>query len=234
MNIIHPADSLFCADSLLLPLQASLSGGFWYGNPLVIVDSLPYLNTANSGQYSIYYETGKGSCLAIDSIKINVLPVDTVDAGPDAGFCFDEESYVFLPTTPTGGFFSGNVSVGNVVDVQELIPDSNYYYTYTVPSFPEGCRSDSLILVRSSPVFASLLQTHDSFCLWDTVFLSTGLKNNINWLIKWGDGQVDSTVFYHVYDSSGTFNIHLSTYVKNPNANFSFCFVDTSLTVFIG
>ena len=144
-----PRDTTLCVGNAALVLAANVVGGSWSGSSLVETQGTRTLfNPKTLGRYTLRYVVGSGSCVARDSLIINVQGVqavarDTAVCGGGAG------GYIRLSASPTGGRWTtgecSNCLKGDSLLLTGLNRDQiNLIYEVTSSA---GCRATARAVV---------------------------------------------------------------------------------------
>lgn len=106
-------DRVFCQSSTAEILFPGTVGGEWSGNPNLTTDG--HFTPLVQGTFQLVYTvTSPQGCQATDTITATVNPpAAPADAGPDSLIC-QNAAPVQLSGTPTGGTWTGNISIGGL------------------------------------------------------------------------------------------------------------------------
>ncbi len=233
VRIFPETDTTLCENPPPLLLQASDSIGTWSGPSLeAVADGVNFLAT-EPGSYTVLFERGSGQCYSSDTLRITIVPADTVYAGADRYLCGTLESYVLADAQPAGGSFAGHALTGDTVWLGLLELDSSYQYLYTVPGLPSGCREAALHLVRLPPAEADFDLSRDTACQEETVTVVPNGPVPADFILSWGDGGEADSLLSHTYSAPGNYPVRLTAYTLDPVAGTVVCEAEHLDTVVI-
>lgn len=215
VQILAPLDSLFCEGGSPVLLLASDSIGQWLGDFIVSAEGGNYFTPTQAGQFLIVFERGTDYCKRTDSIHIEVIPDNFVEAGDDLFVCQNVQTLQLPAASPAGGQYNGLAVNGNQIDLTQLLPDSGYLYRYTLNQLPQACNSDSFFLRVSLPPSASFSMSQDTACIHETVQLQFAQETGVFRQIDWGDGNSGFTTT-HEYTLAGVYTIVQTAYTLHP------------------
>ncbi len=133
-----------------------------------IQNPIAFPSTSNRA-YTVEVTDASG-CQGIDSINLNVFPLVTIDAGPNATFCVNSGSQTLSGYTPFGGSWSGPGIIGgqNVFD-PSLAGQGTHVINYSFTD-SNGCEYlDSLVMTVISIPIAQFLAVPSTGCTPMTV-----------------------------------------------------------------
>ena len=232
VQILAPQDSLLCKGGNPVLLVASDSIGQWLGDYLVGGSNETFFTPVATGHYLIVFERGTDYCRRTDSIHLEVISDDLVDAGDDMLVCQNLQALQLSAASPPGGQYSGYAINGSEIDLHLLLPDSSYLYWYTLEQLPEGCNTDSLYINTALPPSAAFTLSKDTACLQETVFLQLTQQTGVFHRIDWGDGESGSTTT-HEYAQPGTYTILHTAYTLQPATLQPLCVASDSMLIYI-
>lgn len=216
VQIFAPNDTIICSGTAPIPLLASDSIGTWVGQQIQQTPQGPVFHPVNPGNYPLIFERGFGACRRADTLVIQVEPSAGVYAGVDQYVCITQNTLALGGATPPGGGYSGTGLTGSTISLSQLILDSAYIYTYTVPGLPDACNDDEFSLIVSAPPDAGFAVSRDTSCIGQTVTVTpTATGNGVMFSVNWGDGPA-SPVLSHTYSIPGTFPIQFAASTANP------------------
>jgi hypothetical protein len=161
---IYSSDTVLCSGTDRIYLDASDTIiGFWEGDHIFKNSGGFYFDPVSPGSYLLVFVRGFDLCRRTDSITVEVVPGNAVEAGEDLAVCNTELS-VQLNNASPGGFFSGFGVTGDVVDISQLALDTTYSYTYTNPALPEACNRDARTVRVYGPPTAGFSVDRDTAC----------------------------------------------------------------------
>ncbi|MBK6622010.1 MAG: PKD domain-containing protein [Saprospirales bacterium] len=219
-----------CQNENTLTLQGTSfdPNAVWSGpaiNPLTGEIQLNNLTAPGLYSYSLIQFTGQ-PCQSSDEVTVFVHPPGGVTVESPAYVCETESQFVLPvpgPGTPPGAWTGPSLVNGNEVNIQNLTPPGPYVYTYTAPSLPDACNSDSVeLFIGEQPVPA--FSNPPIGCQGVPVAftnLSTGADE---YLWDFGDG-LTSNAFQpaHPYSDTGDYTITLEAYFNNPLTGEALC-----------
>ncbi len=204
-----------CKFSGQITLTAVPAGGVWRGNG--IVDSVLGIfksSTVPTGSYDIVYVLNPtGNCPTKDTIKINIVEIIGLTAGPDQTICKGSGVLQLIgnPNFPNGSWF-GNGVVNNTVGIFDpigLVPGF-YQVGYIYSDISGSCKDTAY---KKVTVFDSVHVTLPPpvLCI-NQAFNFGNLVGNLT-IARWnfGDGTPDAFVTNptHIFTRTGTFIVTL-------------------------
>jgi PKD repeat protein len=149
ITVINPtnadagADTAVCIDAGLINLAASPTGGTWSGTGVGGSQFDPGL--AGTGNFTLTYTVGTGSCLTSDDVDFTVNDLPIINPGNDFDICIDAAPLNLNPA-PAGGTWSGNGITNPTGEFTASVAGLGAHilsYTYTDPA--TGCSSTATI-----------------------------------------------------------------------------------------
>lgn len=232
VQILAPLDSLLCRGQSPVLLVASDSIGEWLGDYVVNEASGSYFMPEAVGSYLLVFERGTDFCRRADSILLEVIPENLVDAGDDRLVCQNLQTLQLTDASPPGGQYSGPAVDGNQINLLQLLPDTSYLYLYTFEALPAGCNTDSLIISTSLPPLASFSLSQDTACIQETITLQVSPQAGVLYQVQWGDGQT-GTGNSHEYSQPGSYTIVHTAYTQYPLSTQPLCTASDSTIIYI-
>jgi len=232
VRILSPVDSLFCQGSSPVLLQASDSIGQWLGDFIVEGDEGSYFVPALAGEFLIVFERGTDFCRRTDSVYLEVVPDNLVNAGEDQWICQNLELLQLATASPPGGQYSGFALSDNQIDLRLLLPDTSYLYLYTIDYLPPGCNTDSLYVQVALPPSAAFTLSQDTACINETVHVQLAPEAGVFRQIQWGDGSSGSAAT-HAYSQPGNYTIVHTAYTLQPLSQQPLCTATDSAGIYI-
>lgn len=203
-----------CKFSGPITLTATPTGGIWRGNG--IVDSVLGIfksSTVPTGSYDIVYVLNPtGNCPTKDTIKINIIEIIGLTAGPEQTICKGSGVLQLLgnPSFPNGSWFGNGVvnSTTGKFDPAGLIP--GFYQVGYVYGDATGSCNDTAY--KKITVFDSVhVGIVPKLCV-NQVFNFGNLVGNLS-AARWnfGDGTPDAFIVNptHFFNRSGSFTVTL-------------------------
>lgn len=142
------ADVSVCIGSGNLTMSASPTGGSWSG---ANVTSAGIFSPVTAGDYVLTYAIGPGNCRTTDDVKVTVLPLPIVSAGPAQAVCIDAAAFP-LTGSPTGGSWSGTgVSPSGSFD-PALAGSGTKTITYSYTDPTTTCSNSSSFVITVNPL----------------------------------------------------------------------------------
>ena len=125
-------DMVVCTSTNSIDLSATATpfGGEFDGVGVSGLNFRP--SSVSPGEYTITYTYNSAGCDVVDTRKITVTDVPTVNAGPDTDLCINQDPVdMSVGTFPSGGVLSGPGLTGNVFDPARAgLGDHLLNYTY--------------------------------------------------------------------------------------------------------
>lgn len=142
-------DTTVCINSGGFKMAAFPSGGTWSGNN---VSSTGIFSPLVSGDFTLTYSLGSGTCLRQDQVLVRVLQIPVVNAGADMEVCVNHGT-ITLTGSPVGGTWSGTgITSGAPGVFDPLITVPGIFpvtYSYTDPS--SKCANSDVLLITVMP-----------------------------------------------------------------------------------
>ena len=230
---IFTKDTVLCSGTGRIYLEASDTVlGFWEGEYLFRNEEGFYFDPVAPGVYPLVFVRGFDLCRRTDSITVQVVPANTVEAGEDLAVCNTEQIVVLANASP-GGVFSGFAVTGDVVQVAQLALDTPYLFTYTNPALPEACNRDTRTLTVYGPPTAGFALDRDTACSGETVRIIPNAPSGVVYLVNWGDGTSGFGLLDHEFSAPGLYPIQYTAFTVNPLNGAPLCTVADSAQVLI-
>ena len=228
---IYSRDTVLCSGTDRIYLEASDTIiGFWEGDHIFKNSGGFYFDPVSPGSYLLVFVRGFDLCRRTDSITVNVVPGNAVEAGEDLAVCNTELS-VQLGNASPGGFFSGFAVNGDVVDISQLALDTSYAYTYINPALPETCNRDTRSVTVYGPPTAGFSVDRDTACRGETIRVTPNAASGVVYLVDWGDGTAGPGLLQHAYSEPGTYQVNYTAFTVNPLNNEPLCTVKDDVQV---
>ncbi len=196
------ADQAICEDEMV---TLSATGGLGYVWDLGVVDGLAFAPLATS-TYTVI-GTDINGCENTDAITVTVVPIPTINAGPDLEICLGEDVTLTATGVGVGGVY---VWDGGVVNGLPFGPLATITYT-VVGTTPEGCFSEDEVTITVNPSMTVSFTADELIgCAPFTVNFTSLVPGAIyNW--NFGDGGSSSAAApSHTYLTAGEFSVTLN------------------------
>jgi gliding motility-associated-like protein len=196
------ADQAICEDEMV---TLSATGGLGYVWDLGVVDGLAFAPLATS-TYTVI-GTDINGCENTDTITVTVVPIPTINAGPDLEICLGEDVTLTATGVGVGGVY---VWDGGVVNGLPFGPLATITYT-VVGTTPEGCFSEDEVTITVNPSMTVSFTADELIgCAPFTVNFTSLVPGAIyNW--NFGDGGSSSAAApSHTYLTAGEFSVTLN------------------------
>ncbi|MEM9919595.1 MAG: PKD domain-containing protein [Bacteroidota bacterium] len=156
LPVIAVNDTAYCNTPGLVDLPVTDPvGGQWSGSG-VFGNQFDPQAAGGVGTYILTYEfTDGNNCSNSETINVNVIAPDNVDAGPDRIVCIDNAALdLSLSASPSGGTWSANGSIGLSGDTFDpaVAGAGVYTLTYSVGSGNCEVTDDVVIEVKPLPI----------------------------------------------------------------------------------
>lgn len=211
-----PDRSVCSSDSIiLLNEQAMPGGGRWISTSPGLVGRNTFdPSLADNGPNILVYQVGRGNCRVRDSVIINVVRLNTVNAGRDLTICGDQNLLILNGAQPRGGRWSGP---GITDPIKGHFSPLNlevgaYELTYTVEDTTTGCFNMDTKKVRIRPAPKAQFAIPTIICKGSTLDIVDNSVSEDTDQIQWSssdgrsfDEQNPSIAFNRI----GTFEIDL-------------------------
>jgi len=169
------------------------------------------LATSSAGSFWVTYTTPAGGCQNLDSIPINIIPVDDPSFSYSSSYCTDGSNPIANITGTGGGGFSESTGLVSFFDIGTGEIDltstaiGNYSITYTTAG---ACPSNTTFSIDILPLLNPVFWVPDTICansntvnLSDSSILSTG----------------ETESFYSYGTSGGTLLSGINNQIFAPN-----------------
>jgi gliding motility-associated-like protein len=196
------ADQAICEDEMV---TLSATGGLGYVWDLGVVDGVAFAPLATA-TYTVS-GTDINGCENTDAVTVTVVPIPTINAGPDLEICLGEEVTLTASGAGVGGAYAWD---GGVVNGVPFGPLTTTTYT-VVGTTPEGCFNEDEVTVTINPsMTVSFVADELIGCAPFTVNFTSLVPGAIyNW--NFGDGGSSSaSAPTHTYLSAGEFSVSLN------------------------
>lgn len=215
-------DTSLCNNQGTFVLEGIPNGGEWIKPDGLVTNPVLNLSSIPVGNNTYIYITAKGSsCESRDSILINVIDSEGINAGADIYVC-EDLAQINLPSV--NGIWIGPELIGTqMVNLQNL-STGEYSYTLKDNSLPEACNTDEILLsINPLPIA--------DFILPEIVCSGTSfeIKNNsigaekYNW--NYGDGKIGNQKNPVIsYTKPGNYTVILEAIKLDPNNGKAICF----------
>jgi PKD repeat protein len=162
--ITMPPDMTVCINAAPFQLNAMPANGNWVGSG-VSQTGLFNPNTAGLGMKLLTYNYGSGVCTASKTMKITVVALPTVSAGPNLKTCINETAVTLSGGSPSGGTWIASPAA--VINGNVFNPSASGVNTYTLTySFTDAnnCSNSATttIIVNQLPTVTA---TPATYCL---------------------------------------------------------------------
>lgn len=196
------ADQAICADEMV---TLSATGGLGYAWDLGVVDGVAFAPLATA----TYTVTGTdiNGCENTDAVTVTVVPIPTINAGPDLAICLGEDVTLTATGADVGGAYAWD---GGVVNGVPFGPLATTTYT-VVGTTPEGCFNEDEVTVTVNPSMTVSFTADELIgCAPFTVNFTSLVPGAIyNW--NFGDGGSSSaSAPSHTYLTAGEFSVSLN------------------------
>lgn len=214
-TVINPAqanagaDTNICISNNVINLIGNPTGGTWLGSN---VSASGIFSPNPSGNYSLTYTIGAGTCVTQDNINITVNALPIVNVGPNLDYCANAVVTNLTANLP-GGTWSGNGIINSLSGSFDptLITagqSSDIIYNYSSPT--SGCSNSDTLMVNIHPIPNAVFDSLPLACINNpVVFFSNTIGNN-TFLWSFGDGTTSNVQqVVHTYSYPDTFNVQL-------------------------
>jgi PKD repeat protein len=134
-------DTAVCIDAPNVQLTGLPTGGTWSGNG---VNSSGVFDPTVSGNFTLTYSIGSGTCLTSDVAVITVKPLPVVSAGSAFSICENASTYTLIGS-PAGGTWTGAGVAGVSFDPSALAV-GNHTLTYSYTDSTTQCSNSSTVI----------------------------------------------------------------------------------------
>ena len=142
----------------------SWSGGIVNGQSFVPVSTATYIVSG----------TGTNTCVAKDTIVVNVVPIPNVNAGADQTACFNTA----ITLTATGA--TSLVWSGGVVNGQPFTVSSSQFYS-VIGTDSNGCTNSDIVHVVVNPIPTINAGADVSVCQGNSIYLHATSNSPLSW-----------------------------------------------------
>jgi gliding motility-associated-like protein len=175
------AQADMCSSDAIIFLSAADAGGTWSGAGIVDASTGSFDSSlAGSGDITISYDIGSGSCLDSDTETFHVYAAVNADITPAGPFC-GSDSPVILSATDSGGTWSGtgitDVTTG-AFDPGALTP-GNYLITYDIVNGECADTDTETISVQNAP--DPTITSGTDFCVNESSVFLTAVSAGGTW-----------------------------------------------------
>lgn len=222
-----------CRGSGPVGLFAQPDLGTWQGQYLTQNSDTAFFTPAEAGIFDLIYARGEGLCRTTDTLHLQVVPEDSVQAGDDVLLCQTQQ--VFQPVNPYPNIanYSGFAMVDQLVDLTLLDPDTSYPYILTHVGMPKECRTDTFFLEIAIPPPSGFDFDRDTLCAGEVVTLEPIVAEGVGYEIDWGDGTPVAGILAHTYSDPGIWTVFYTIQSFNPLNGMVLCEASAQDTVFV-
>jgi PKD repeat protein len=211
-------DFSVCIDDGTLTLVGTPAGGTW--GPSTNIDTNTGaidLNGVGGGTFNFTYTVQPGTtCEDADMATVEIIDLAAnLDAGNNLVICEGDPSFQLSGFTPVGeGTWSGmGVSASGMVTTSQLQPDSTYTLSYCLENQNLGCEACDEILLTVNSLPEASFQITSTTCINEPIVFENLSLNGCTYDWDFGDGNTSNLETpTHIYTSTGTYNITLTTY----------------------
>ncbi len=209
-----PDQSLCFGDEVyVLSDFANPAGGRWTANTDGLVGDAFDPGEAGGGDYLFRYRVGTGNCRVEDTLRIKVIELNTVEAGPDQNICFDGNPLQLHGNVPATGTWEGpgivNATTG-IFDAQ-TVGVGSYTISFSIFDAETGCSNLDRKNVTVHPAPVADFELPSRICTNSSVQLRTAAEeiSFIDWQIS--DGRTFSTLEPELsFATPGTYQISVN------------------------
>lgn len=232
VSILQPLDTILCEGSPPLQLMSSDSLGVWSGTLTTTGSQEALFVPAMAGLYTFTYTRGSGLCYSIDSLQLQVIPLDSVQAGADIYLC-STDSLLLLPNPfPGTGLYTGDGHTGDSLELWQLPVGIPYQLQYTLPHLPEGCNQDELTVTRLQAPLIGFQMNRDTACQLEPILITPAATGEFSYHVDWGDGRSGQQLT-HSYTDPGDYTILYRVYNLHPVSQQLICPAETTASIHI-
>lgn len=163
------ADTAVCAGQSLL-LAANIGDEFAWSTG----ESTQYITYTPSDSAYVKVSVSLGSCVATDSILVEVLDVPTVNLGDDLSICGNDTLWFIGPQADEYAWNTGSIESSIF-----LIPSGNDTIVLEITN--NGCRASDTVIVISQESIALDLGNDRSVCLGESITISANAGSEFIW-----------------------------------------------------
>jgi len=232
VSITRPLDTVICEGSPPLQLVSSDSLGVWSGVLATTGSREALFIPAVAGSYTLTYTRGSGLCYSTDSLLLQVIPVDSVQAGTDIYICASDSLLLLPNPLPGTGQYTGEGHSGDSLDLRQLPIGVPFPMQYTLASLPAGCNQDELTVTRLSAPLASFEINRDTACQLDPILLTPGTTGIFSYYVDWGDGSSGQQLT-HSYAESGDYTLLYRVFNLHPVSQELICPAEATASIHI-
>ncbi len=154
-------DTVVCETSAPIDLVGTPGGGTWTGNGVTGAIFTP--SADNVGENLIVYAIEGATCVLLDSMVIEVVPVPAIALPNEQLLCINDAPYSLGAATPNGGTWTGNGISGNSFDpVAAGVGVHTVTYTFDDPV--SGCANSETMNMEVVPL-PEILVNDTVYCL---------------------------------------------------------------------
>lgn len=212
--------------------QLTATGGVSYSwSPGTTLSDSAISNPVASPMTSTVYHvtvTNSFGCTNIDSVKVKLLPVPRINAGPDTSVCLAGANFhTSVQLTATGGVSyvwtpTAGLSNPNIANPVATPPPGNQTYAVTGTD-TNGCsKTDSLTIFDLDPALNLIVDTSKAICKFDTTTLNVLKQGNsyYNWTPNIGisNPNSNSPFFFPLSTTTYIFTVQNYCYTKSDTA----------------
>jgi hypothetical protein len=192
-TVINPAqanagaDTSICISNNAINLISNPAGGAWSGAGV----SANGIFTPNpSGNYTLTYTTGTGTCVTQDNINITVNALPNVNIGPNIDYCANA-AVTNLVTNLPGGTWSGNGIINGLTgsfDPTLITPGQSTEIIYNYTSSTTGCSNSDTLMVNVHPIPNAVFDSIPLSCINNPIVFFSNTQGNNTYSWSFGDG----------------------------------------------
>ncbi len=232
VSIIRPIDTVLCEGSPPLQLVSTDSLGVWSGALTTTGSREALFIPSEAGHYTFTYTRGSGLCYSTDSLKLQVIPLDSVQAGADLYVCASDSILLLPNPAPGAGQFSGNGHTGDTLDLRQLTIGVAYPLQYTLAHLPAGCNQDELSITRLQAPLPGFEINRDTACQQESILLTPAASGSFGYHIDWGDGS-SGQLLTHSYTEPGDYSLSYQVFNLHPVSQELICPAEATTSIHI-
>lgn len=198
--VVGPTQSV-CANVAPLQLAATPAGGTWSGTGVTPQGLFRPAQVLN-GNVTLTYSVSQQGCADSARKVLNVLPIPTVDLGPDRSFCANEAQTLSVPEVPPATY---RWSTGATTST--ITPTRTGMYSVSVAL--GTCRAADTVRVTVLPAPVFSLKGEVPLCAADRDTVTLDAGGLPGYTYRWNPG--GETTRRIQIDRLGTYRVRVST-----------------------
>lgn len=200
-NIVVGPTQPVCANVAPLQLAATPAGGTWSGTGVTPQGLFRPAQVLN-GNVTLTYSVSQQGCADSARKVLNVLPIPTVDLGPDRSFCANEAQTLSVPEVPPATYRWSTGATGS-----SITPTRSG--TYSVSVALGTCRAADTVRVTVLPAPVFNLKGEVPLCAADRDTVTLDAGGLPGYTYRWNPG--GETTRRIQIDRLGTYRVRVST-----------------------